>query len=424
MHNLLTEPVIRFRPSGGGIQDASLPEVYAALMADGVEAFPSLRPHQRHAWHAFLVQLGAMAVHRAGLDGPPADAGEWRHIIRELTEDWPGDEPWQLVTEDITQPAFMQPPGQDLTNYDRKEVIYSPDSLDMLDTAKNHDLKSLVARDSEAEDWVFALIAMQTMNGQVGRGNYPIARMNSGDGSRTAFSVTPSTSPGAHVRRDIEALLVVSPKIMNSLPFKWDGPGLLWTIQWNGEKEKFPLQSLHPFFIEVCRRRRLLVDHDMRLYAIKAPSEGRFIAAASNRGVVGDPWTLINLADKNGNKALTLQRNSFGYKEITKYLTSGDWERPELSSPMPNERHINLIMRGIRRKKGGQTEGYYERIIPIRSGRLRSAMVRNSTSLDSDDLGSISQARINQIGKVENIFSHAISTFAGWGDTGRVTMRK
>ena len=37
--------------------EASLPEVYAALMADIVESFPAIRPHQRHAWHAFLVQL-------------------------------------------------------------------------------------------------------------------------------------------------------------------------------------------------------------------------------------------------------------------------------------------------------------------------------------------------------------------------------
>ena len=75
--------------SDGSRVEASLPEVYAALMADEVEAFPALRPHQRHAWHAFLVQLGAMAVHEAGLPEPPADADEWRRIIRGLTPEWP-----------------------------------------------------------------------------------------------------------------------------------------------------------------------------------------------------------------------------------------------------------------------------------------------------------------------------------------------
>ena len=412
MLNLLTEPLLRFDKADGTRAEASLPEVYAALMADEVDAFPALRPHQRHAWHAFLVQLGAMAMHRANPGEPPGAPGEWLRIIRALTEsDYPDDEPWQLVVDDITKPAFMQPPAKDWTDYDKKKLLRSPDALDMLDTAKNHDLKACVAIDAKAEDWIFALIAMQTMNGQVGRGNYPIARMNSGDGSRTAYSVTPFFRPGAHIQRDIGVLLARSPEIMEELEFNWDGLGLLWTKQWDGEKEKLPLRSLHPFFIEVCRRRRLSVEGSTGLCAMRAASEGRLIAAAENRGVVGDPWTLINLADKKGVKALTLQPDSFSYKEVTKYLTSGDWKRPIVSRPTQGERNINLIMRGIRRKKGGQTEGYYERIVPVRSERLRVAMLRNSTGLDSDILGNIAQDRITQIGKVQAILKDAVATF-------------
>ena len=67
MYNILTDQLIRTDTSGGSRVEASLPEVYAALMVNEVEAFPTLRPHQRHAWHAFLVQLGAMAMHEAGL---------------------------------------------------------------------------------------------------------------------------------------------------------------------------------------------------------------------------------------------------------------------------------------------------------------------------------------------------------------------
>lgn len=60
--NLLTELVFRVETGESSHVTASLPEVYAALMRDDVVAFPALRPHQRHAWHAFLVQLGAMAL--------------------------------------------------------------------------------------------------------------------------------------------------------------------------------------------------------------------------------------------------------------------------------------------------------------------------------------------------------------------------
>ena len=136
MLNILTEPLIRYRSPAGNFE-ASLPEVYAALMADKVIAFPALRPHQRHAWHAFLVQLGAMAMHRAGLDSPPETAEEWAGLIRGLTRDFPEDEPWQLAVEDITEPAFMQPPASSKEREkDYKSTVTTPDELDMLVTSK------------------------------------------------------------------------------------------------------------------------------------------------------------------------------------------------------------------------------------------------------------------------------------------------
>ena len=43
MLNILTEAVIRLQTSPGSQQTSFMPEVYAALMADEVEAFPRLR---------------------------------------------------------------------------------------------------------------------------------------------------------------------------------------------------------------------------------------------------------------------------------------------------------------------------------------------------------------------------------------------
>ena len=194
MRNILRDRPIRLNKSDDSRAEASLPEVYAALMADEVDAFPGLRPHQRHAWHAFLVQLGAMAVHRADMVEPPADVGEWACIIRGLTlVDWPGDEPWHLVVDDITKPAFMQPPARSKEREkDYKSAVATPDELDMLVTSKNHDLKSAVAVQAGVDDWIFALITLQTMEGFGGAGNYGISRMNGGLGNRPAFSLAPS----------------------------------------------------------------------------------------------------------------------------------------------------------------------------------------------------------------------------------------
>ena len=96
-------------------------------MADRVEAFPSLRPHQRHACHAFLVQFGAIVMERAGLAEPPSRGEEWESIIRALTPGCPDDEPWRPVVDDITKPAFMQPPARSKEREADFKSVATPD---------------------------------------------------------------------------------------------------------------------------------------------------------------------------------------------------------------------------------------------------------------------------------------------------------
>ena len=411
MYNLLSEPLIRYRQSGGATLHASLPEVYAALMADEVEAFPDLRPHQRHAWHAFLVQLGAMAMHRDGLDTPPPDAGEWRRIIRALTPEWPNDEPWQLVVDDITQPAFMQPPASSEERWkDFKNTVLTPDDLDIISTSKNHDIKSSVLSDGEAGDWIFALTNLQTMAGQIGNGHYPISRMQSGWNSRTSFTLTSSVRWGKHVKRDMEALLKVD---FSFWPMQWEGIRLLWTIKWDGnDSEALTLNRLHPYFLEVCRRRRLAIGPN-GVYARVATAKQR-LATKSSLGVVGDPWQLVDKRDKKGNKALAMQKDSFTYRRIVNYLfDGGDWDLPVLFSSSNEDRF--LVARGVKGDRGGQTEGYYERIIHLRERVIQVYRRAGATQ----EIADIARERVAQVGKVQNILRHAIVTFATWNNNSR-----
>ena len=111
MINLLTEPFIRCSFTDGTVCKATLPKVFAALAVDSVVAFPALRPHQRHAWHAFLAQLGTIAMHQEGCTTPPETEEEWLNLIRGLTSCYREDEPWHLIVEDSTKPAFMQCPA-------------------------------------------------------------------------------------------------------------------------------------------------------------------------------------------------------------------------------------------------------------------------------------------------------------------------
>ena len=71
---------------------------------------------------------------------------------------------WSSTTS--AKPAFMQPPASSVDRLsDYKSTVITPDQLDMLVTSKNHDLKSAVALSGGPDDWLFALISLQTPGG-------------------------------------------------------------------------------------------------------------------------------------------------------------------------------------------------------------------------------------------------------------------
>ena len=415
MLDFLTDRIIRCTPGHGKTTWASLPELYAVLMADDVEAFPALRSHQRQPWHNFLVQLGSMAVHGAGLAEPPADADEWRRIIRGLTSDWPDDEPWQLVVDDITKPAFMQPPASSKEREaDYKNTVFTADELDMLVTSKGHDLKQAVAWQSDVNDWLFSVLTLQTMEGFGGARNYGISRMPSGYGNRPAFSITPSTRPGVHVRRDIMAVLEHRQSIIEEYSYPpHGGIKLVWTVPWDGERaESLLIDKMDPLYIEVCRRIRLRRENG-NLVAVRANSVSRRIVDA--KGLTGDPWAPVgNTPNQRGTPPAFLGPRRFGYERVVDGLMSPDWKPPYLLSPMSSERDKDMLLvaRGMIRGEG-RTSGYHERIIPLKPKMVRVF----GRGADLQKLGDIARQRIEQVGIVKNILRHAIATFAANGDS-------
>ena len=197
MHNLLEEPLIRVRLTDATTRPMSLPEVYDAMSAERVSSFPALRPHQRHAWHAFLAQLGTVALQCAGHEKLPSTGLDWPALLRNLTPAFGSDEPWCLIAEDPAHPAFMQCPAPNGFDAYRGRAV-TPDDLDILVTAKNHDLKRTVAAANAPDDWIFALIDLQTMAGFLGAGNYGIARMNGGFSARPCLGLAPAEGgPGS-----------------------------------------------------------------------------------------------------------------------------------------------------------------------------------------------------------------------------------
>ena len=237
MHNLLLDPIIGVRAADTSVTRMSLPELYVEMIRDCVTAFPALRPHQRHAWHAFLCQLGVIALHRAGLAEVPESADQWRSLLRATTPEFADDQPWHLIVDDPGQPAFMQCPAPaGLEDY--RGAKATPDDLDILLTAKNHEVKQTTAVQADPEDWMFALIDLQTMGGYLGAGNYQIARMNGGYSSRPCLGLAPAEGgPGAHLCCDIRRMLSGRDALLEEYPdyFRRDpGVALVWLEPWDG----------------------------------------------------------------------------------------------------------------------------------------------------------------------------------------------
>ena len=351
--------------------------------------------------------------HRAGVSDPPETAEQWLDLIRGLTKkDFPDDEPWQLVVDDITKPAFMQPPASSPAGEkDYKSTVATPDELDMLVTSKNHDLKTAVALQAGIDDWIFALVTLQTMEGFGGAGNYGVSRMNSGYGNRSAFSFAPSISPGSHVKHDMVTLLKNRHLILDEYPMADKGVGLLWLIPWDGTKaEPKLITELEPFFIEICRRVRLNLSSG-KLFATRANSDAKRIV--DEKGLVGDPWMPVsNNTNPKGTPPAFLGPRKFGYERVVDGLTSPDWKPPILLKEPPSGGDTLLVARGMVRGEGG-TEGYHERIVTLRQKTIQVF----GRSGGPKELGDLARERIDRIAIVQRILRHAVSAFASGGKT-------
>ena len=93
------------------------------------------------------------------------------------------------------------------------------------------------------------------------------------------------------------------------------GHDLVWLISWDGS-DSLPFASLDPWYIEICRRVRLINTVD-RLNAFVTGSKAPRIAAKERNGITGDPWMPV---DGAAAKALTIGGRGFDYKLAAELL--------------------------------------------------------------------------------------------------------
>jgi CRISPR system Cascade subunit CasA len=353
-HDLMHEPLIQ---TDRGWH--SLPGLLASMARGEVQGFPALRPHQRPAWHMFLVQLAVLALDKAGQHELPLAEEGWCAALRGLTAAFPGDAPWHLVGADRNLPAFLQPADPGGLKW---SPVATPDALDMLITSRNHDIKREIARQAAPQDWIFALVSLQTMEGFGGAGNYGIARMNGGSSSRVMLGLAPArvgsaqVDPSAWWARDVARLLAT-----RQGP---EGKALLWPEPWP-EGRELELAALDPLFIEICRRVRLVVQ-DGRILAERSTSKGPRVAGKEAKGNTGDPWAPLHVAE---GKSFTLGEQDWTHELLVRLLFKKDnreWHVPPLARSHTEEaREPMLLVAEAFSRGNSKTDGFKSRVVPV-----------------------------------------------------------
>ena len=409
MHDLFEDPLIGIR-TGTGERQVCLPELLAQLAAGKVDAYTALRAHQADPWHVFLVQIAASVLARRPAVSLPADPAFWREGLLELADGKASA--WQLVVDDVTQPAFLQHPLSGQAELDREfsPKAVAPDELDVLITAKDHDVKMARAAGESLQAWLYALLTYQTISGYLGR-RYGSIRMNSGTGSRPAISLVGDPHPSCRFAEEVQRLGEMRPEVVAKYGYRLQGVALTWLVPWNRDGHQFGLTQLEPWFVEAVRPVRL-VQAGENLVAYGAVSKARQIGPKSlDGGDVGDPWIPINVeGKKKGRSALTASGGGWTPKLLTKLLFQQGFELTPLHTPRPGEGALwfmgSVIVRGE-----GTTEGFHRFAVPVPAKARPRLLHRES----ADRLGEFAQKLLGDATSAERAVDSALMALAKGG---------
>ena len=403
-NNLLTDPLLTAYVSEA-TESFSLAGTLAAMTRGEITGFARLRPHQRPAWHMFLVQLGALALWTGDREDFLEAEEDWQALLRNLTPGFEEDEPWRLVVADRGKPAFMQAPDPGALKW---TPVSTPDELDMLITSRNHDLKRQVARQSDPEDWIFSLVSLQTMEGFGGAGNYNIARMNAGSSSRPMVGLAPAgrqvhtVDESAWWQRDVSLLLQWRTDGNEGDACKPGEKALIWLDDWPQEKKLSPA-SLDPWFVEICRRVRLK-DGTNEIVAERATSKSTRIEAREFKGVLFEPWGPVH---KTENKLLTLGERDIDYRLLCQVLFSGDWAVPRMARNAETDQGDMVLVAEALSRGNSKTTGFRSRLVPVPEAVVRGFLHKSARD--------ISQEQIEDIRDVAKVLGISLAVVSAGG---------
>lgn len=383
--NLLDDSVFTVRTSDGH-EMCSLPRIYYLIQEDAVESFAKLQAHQKQAWHCFLVQLAAIATEGRPM---PDSEDDWQEALSALTS----REAWNLYTEDLSKPAFMQPPVPEMTLDSYTQIDVAADDIPSL--AKNHGFKRTRIVKSEAEHWAYMLVNVQTSDTYAGgAGGYP--KSSRGMEGRAFLTTTPSLRLGLWIKHDIERMHKHAQAVANKYGYDFSGSALLWIVPWgeptSEESRVGPLSpdQLHPWYIDCCRRIR-----KGETWMITTADHMRVEEPPGSQ--TGDPWAPI---DKNEDAVLRPRDDTFRYDNLSSLLFTGDYIRP----PGFSEVDEGYIVFRAMPKDYTERTSIRERII-----RFYSAVSDDPFETpDESQIAEEAKDRVEKAGEAESILDHVL----------------
>jgi CRISPR system Cascade subunit CasA len=175
---------------------------------------------------------------------------------------------------------------------------------------------------------------------------------------------------------------------------------LVWLKPWDGTSSLKP-SELDPYYIEICRRVRLVRDGGH----LQARFGGSKVAriAPFEGGVTGDPWAPVLTDGDGAQKVLTVDAQGFPYQRMVQLMFRGEIG-PSRVEPSPLQvvaasdppTSLTLIARALTRGQG-KTEGFHERRVQI-SNRVRHSFMRFD---EADPVAKAAQERVLIAGHVQ-----------------------
>jgi CRISPR system Cascade subunit CasA len=233
--------------------------------------------------------------------------------------------------------------------------------------------------------------------------------MNGGFSNRCFMGLTTQGGMGTHVMRDIQMLLdnydglakLHEPTFGKNSS---EGTSLVWLVPWDGTGS-LPMHSLHPLYIEICRRIRFSADDLSGIKVVAAGSKKERIDAKALDGNTGDPWAPLVVDKKGKIKSLTVTSSGFDYRMVCRLMfdREGGYLPSMLSRPANTEKNTDIVFSALVRGQG-KTEGLRQRRLPI-SLAARNMMARS----DESSMGKIAARRLQVIADIQKHLRRCIA---------------